>query len=725
MSVQLSGEENYSFKETKSNFHTARETNNDYYKSDVSECSESESEEEEEALNEDLDAIANNKNDEIAKLFQLTVRMSTQIVSSTHRRKLRNYRNCFTGRVAVQWMLANKIRNNLRECVELGNTLVKHNMIVPLKRRGGFANRSFLYRYNFVDEKNIKSSPQGGAKYTNIGLSTQRFVQMSVKLEKMVEEMKNLASQTEDTKSGLRFLARETAANMERAERIILAIRTQLHWARSAVVALAVGVLLMVFHQGNMYTSTNSTFEFGLMAFILSRTLEVTAIVALFAAIVSLFLQDGGEMFSNMFIDSSDLEKSNEETSLKMMSFGALEEEELDDNDTKGERYRAKDSAISPSALANPSLLRRTSSVISVGNVSQRLSSKLRRSSVEMQYSACEETRTMPEDYASPPPGKEDVEFWKHCRNGDIGVRLSPLNTFQRLVGNAVSGRQKETGDVPLQRPFHFESELFSGKCVFYFRNVPSAPEEVFNGKARKIQICIQGKFKEPVPIDDLMFGHSMIRPMVNLPSRWLLALATRVCQAFGAKYAMTLSSPSATRPFIRAPLILAAQTICVSKPGEEPDVTGAPIEDTSLLEYMPNDLGHAERRKYISKYLKQVKTAQSKKSSSASTEPVPEVPVYDTENVYTFCFWQAQIDFSKYICDLGIAQFKLFKLVDGQPLAANCRARDGRVAFRFELWHASIVEAARRAFDYTRYEKLEKALLGKKPLVSPQPSKQ
>ena len=191
----------------------------------------------------------------------------------------------------MQWMLANKIRNNLRECVELGNTLVKHNMIVPLKRaKRVFANRSFLYRYNFVDEKNIKSSPQGGAKYTNIGLSTQRFVQMSVKLEKMVEEMKNLASQTEDTKSGLRFLARETAANMERAERIILAIRTQLHWARSAVVALAVGVLLMVFHQGNMYTSTNSTFEFGLMAFILSRTLEVTAIVALFAAIVEFVL---------------------------------------------------------------------------------------------------------------------------------------------------------------------------------------------------------------------------------------------------------------------------------------------------------------------------------------------------------------------------------------------------------------------------------------------------
>ena len=228
-------------------------------------------------------------------------------------------------------MLANKIRSNLKECVELGNHMVKLNMIVPLKRKGGFANRSFLYRYNFVDEKNTKFSSSNNllARDTNSGLSTQRFVQLSVELEKMTEEMKNLASQTENTKSGVRFLARETAANMERAEKIIMAIRTQLHWARSAVVALAIGVLLMVFNQRKMYmsavassgvgeASTDSTFKFGVLSIIVSRTLEVTAIVALFAAIVSLFLQDGGEMLSNMFMDSSDLEKSNEETSLKM-----------------------------------------------------------------------------------------------------------------------------------------------------------------------------------------------------------------------------------------------------------------------------------------------------------------------------------------------------------------------------------------------------------------------
>ena len=100
-------------------------------------------------------------------------------------------------------------------------------------------------------------------------------------------------------------------------------------------------------------------------------------------------------------------------------------------------------------------------------------------------------------------------------------------------------------------------------------------------------------------------------------------------------------------------------------------------------------------------------------------------MPVFDTENVYTFCFWQAQIDFSKYICDLGIAQFNLSKIVDGQPLAAGCKTRDGRLAFRFEMWHANIVEAARRAFDFARHEKLEKALKyqEKKPLASPQPS--
>ena len=63
-----------------------------------------------------------------------------------------------------------------------------------------------------------------------------------------------------------------------------------------------------------------------------------------------------------------------------------------------------------------------------------------------------------------------------------------------------------------------------------YFRNVPSAPEEVFNGKSEKIQICIQGKFKEPVPIDDLMFGHSMIRPMVNLHLRGGYSRSPREC---------------------------------------------------------------------------------------------------------------------------------------------------------------------------------------------------
>ena len=46
---------------------------------------------------------------------------------------------------------------------------------------------------------------------------------------------------------------------MERAERIIMAIRTQLHWARSAVVALAIGVLLMVFNQRKMYMSAVGT----------------------------------------------------------------------------------------------------------------------------------------------------------------------------------------------------------------------------------------------------------------------------------------------------------------------------------------------------------------------------------------------------------------------------------------------------------------------------------
>jgi len=721
-------------------FQSAREhnnNNNNYYRSDASDYSLDSDEEEYNDVGENAQKFAVNafsasasfakddddfnsannasqevvdqniKQKEIQRLFNLTVRMSTQIVSGSHRRKLRNYRNCFTGRVCVQWMLANRVCASLAECVELGEKMVKRNLIAPVKRRGhgsAFANRSFLYRYNFQATNGDQASTQ------------ERFVELSVEIGKLVQELKNVQSRTEDTKSGVRFLAKETAMNMERAEMIIKAIRVQLHWARSAVVALSLGVLLMVFHQRKdlpSSLSSNQVFSdekvgLGAIGFIVSRTLEVTAVIAVFAAIVSLFLQDGGELFSNMFSDSAELIEKQE---LKM-TYVLNDDEDIVDHKIISGKVNGNDNATQSSPSSTIKKIERSSSV-TVGSVVRRFSRPFRTSIDEQSLDDREASKTMPEDYASPPPTEEDVQCWKDNQDGFIGLRLSPLHSFQRLVGSMISDHQKETGNAPCQRPFHFESELFSGKAVWYFRDVPSTPKEIFNGKARKVQVCIQGKFKREVKIDDLMFGQYMTRSFANLPSRWLVSLALRVCRAFGAKYTMELSSPSDDRPFIRAPLILAAQTVCVSRPGEEPDVTGAAIEDTNILKYVPDNLSHSERRSFIAKMIRKIRNDNVKKEKTSARggvdprkDPPVDMPVFDTENVYTFCFWQAQIDFSTYIADLGVTQFDLANIVDGQPMTANCRTRDGKLAFRFEVWHKNIVAHARRLFDYSLYEK-------------------
>ena len=42
---------------------------------------------------------------------------------------------------------------------------------------------------------------------------------------------------------------------------------------------------------------------------------------------------------------------------------------------------------------------------------------------------------------------------------------------------------------------------------------------------------------------------------------------------------------------------------------------------------------------------------------------------LFDTENTYTFHFWQHLLDLSTYELDMGVAQFNIAANLDGQPL--------------------------------------------------------
>jgi hypothetical protein len=251
---------------------------------------------------------------------------------------------------------------------------------------------------------------------------------------------------------------------------------------------------------------------------------------------------------------------------------------------------------------------------------------------------------------------------------------------------------------VRAQIPFDIESELFKGQMVVYIRGLENSPSDIFNGRARTIQIAVQGKFKREIPMDECVFGQALARPLSNLPSRWLLSLAARVVRAFGEKYSMQLSSPAADRPYMLAPIALAAQAMSCEYEGDVQDIEGPLIENVSSMSIFPEGTTAPQRQKILSKIIKNQK--KGKKNQT-------DVPVFDTERVWTFGFWQSQINFTTYKVDLGVGQFNLLKIMNGQPLCFCAQTRAGEIIFRMEIWHEQILAKAHEYYEEkTRTEK-------------------
>ena len=133
---------------------------------------------------------------------------------------------------------------------------------------------------------------------------------------------------------------------------------------------------------------------------------------------------------------------------------------------------------------------------------------------------------------------------------------------------------------VRAQVPFEIDSDIFKGRMIVYLRGLENTPPEIFEGKARTIQLAIQGKFKRPIAMNDCVIGQCLSRPLQNLPSRWLLALCARVVRGFGEKWGIELSMPTDERPFMLAPIALAAQAMSCEYEGDVQDIEGSIIEN-------------------------------------------------------------------------------------------------------------------------------------------------
>ena len=203
-------------------------------------------------------------------------------------------------------------------------------------------------------------------------------------------------------------------------------------------------------------------------------------------------------------------------------------------------------------------------------------------------------------------------------------IALSKGKIFNRAAGKflAASVLKEECGHlrgdacqaIPInsEEGCNFESELFLGRMVFFATGLPSSPADLFLGKKRKswlmVQVrstastlamvlcpcspvnaqhnsCMQGSFKEDVRVDEVLTGHHFVRPLRNLPLRWIL----RGLIALAQRLSPSIRIRDTSAPFILSPLVSTANCIHVAESSQVPPLSPAaePVEDMRLLSPM------------------------------------------------------------------------------------------------------------------------------------------
>lgn len=234
-------------------------------------------------------------------------------------------------------------------------------------------------------------------------------------------------------------------------------------------------------------------------------------------------------------------------------------------------------------------------------------------------------------------------------------------------------------GPCPIGKPFSFSSGLFEGQCLIRLKGIDSdavsGDDAYFEGRRRLFQTIIQGRFKEPLNVRDVLTGHEFSRPLLNLPHPWILNAATNLIGklAPGAKIQV-----SGDNPTMLAPLAATSQIVRGDEPGNEPDIASDEevMEDCSMLG---------------GKFESGNVSASGRKLHLASPARAGRY-TFDTETVFTFDFYQSLLDCKTYALNLGVANIRMAPILNGQPIQCLCKTSDGRYLWSFQVWHESLL---------------------------------
>jgi len=234
-------------------------------------------------------------------------------------------------------------------------------------------------------------------------------------------------------------------------------------------------------------------------------------------------------------------------------------------------------------------------------------------------------------------------------------------------------------GALPIndrRTPIPFETPLFKGVAMIRIADLPSSPTDYFYRKRRKMQVAIQGKFKRPLTFDNVFSGQELVKPLRNIPGRWMIKWAlsllrsrlpnTFKCDAFQEQ------------PYFLSPLISTSQ--CFRADRSDPqDVTALEIYEENRL------LGEAFADGAIS--------SEARKKFFSNQETLAQY-TFDPNVTYTFDYYQQFFRAGLFALDVGVKLLDLAHYVGRQPLLLTmAKTMDtNEYLWKFEVWHEKLL---------------------------------
>jgi hypothetical protein len=271
-----------------------------------------------------------------------------------------------------------------------------------------------------------------------------------------------------------------------------------------------------------------------------------------------------------------------------------------------------------------------------------------------------------------------------------------------------------------------FESKHFCGTVLFRIKNVPEVSTcgsaSYFDGKKRRFQAVVKGKFKTPLKMSECVTGQLFDRPAGTLPAKWIVMSFIKVVSVLAPQLEATLHSE---QPRFLSPLVATAHTVlekdapcCEAQPPISTDendnrlynynvyagavdieeVVEEPSAESSMsvMKYVPRskDSGTVAKRQRV-----------RKKAYNHIFASKAQEPCFQLDKEYTFEFYQHLLVFDDSLAiDMGrFGHVDLAPVTDGQPIKFMSAHKDSNTGeldmlWSFDIWHESLYSYAQAA---------------------------